>query len=250
MNKREVLDGIRCDRLLWWEATEPNAAELRPDEVQRDLFAEGRMVGQAARERNPGGVFISIPAPALEARRSATAEAMAGGAARIYEAAFEADGVFVAVDMLERRGEGWAVVEVKASTRAKPEHVDDVAVQVHVLRSAGVPVAAAELLHLNKDCRAPDLTDLFTRVDLSAKVEPRVPVVAQAIARARAVLAGELPTVPVGAQRAPQEAPSRRADRPGGATAGPRAAPPLLRARHQRIAPAGGAAEGARELGS
>src|SRR5260221_9970425 len=152
MNKRDVLDGMRCDRLLWWETSERGAEELRPDAVQLDLYAEGREVGQAARERNPGGVFIAMPVAALEARRRATQEAMAGGAARIYEAAFEADGVFVAVDILERRGEDWAGGEVQATTSVQPEHVDDVAVQVHVLRAAGVPVAAVELLHLNKEC--------------------------------------------------------------------------------------------------
>src|SRR5206468_3374798 len=38
MNKGHVLDGMRCDRLLWWEATEPNADELRPGEVQLHRF--------------------------------------------------------------------------------------------------------------------------------------------------------------------------------------------------------------------
>jgi hypothetical protein len=37
----------------------------------------------------------------------------------------------------------------------------DVAFQQYVLEQAGLDVTQASLMHLNRDCRAPDLTDLF-----------------------------------------------------------------------------------------
>lgn len=76
--------------------------------------------------------------------------ALERGAPVVYEATFAADGVTVVADILERRpgAGGFAVVEVKASTRAKPEHVPDLAVQVHVLRRSGLTEALGyETIH-------------------------------------------------------------------------------------------------------
>lgn len=51
MNKRNVPDGMRRHRLLWWSVNQSNSAELRPDEVALNRFAEGQAVDQAAWER-------------------------------------------------------------------------------------------------------------------------------------------------------------------------------------------------------
>lgn len=171
MNKRQVLEGMRCARRLWWAYHEPDALELAPDEVTLDRFAEGQAVGRTAREVLSG---------------------------REYEVACDSDGVSIRADILERREGAVAIIEVKASKSVDAAHIDDLAVQVHVLRAAGVPVAAAELMHLDPDCRAPDLSNLFTRVDLTAKVERRLPVIAQAIRRAGADVQGPLPDTPIG----------------------------------------------------
>jgi len=48
------------------------------------------------------------------------------------------------------------VIEVKASNSRKPEHLPDAAVQLHVLRRAGLQVERAEVMHLNPECRFPD----------------------------------------------------------------------------------------------
>ena len=172
MNKRQVLEGMLCARRLWWAYHEPDARELVPDEVTLDRFAEGRAVGRAARDVLPG---------------------------REYEIPFEADGVAVRVDVLERREGGVAIIEVKASKSTNADHLDDLAIQVHVLRAAGVPVVAAELMHLDPECRAPDLSNLLKRVDVTAKVERRLPIIAQAIREAREALQGPRPDTPIGA---------------------------------------------------
>src|SRR6266516_735280 len=83
-------------------------------------------------------------------------------------------GTYAAVDILERGPRGYGVVEVKAANSLKPEHVSDVALQVHVLRRSGLPVERAEVMHLNPDCRHPDLGALFVREDVSPVVEAAV----------------------------------------------------------------------------
>ena len=119
---------------------------------------------------------------------------------RIFEAAFSAAGIFVAVDILERDGPRYTVVEVKSSTKVKPEHIGDVAVQVHVLRQAGVNVTRAEVMHLNPECVAPDLSHLFVRQDVSPKVEIYLLDLPLELTQQFAMLAGPLPDVAIGPQ--------------------------------------------------
>jgi hypothetical protein len=200
VNKRDVLAGMRCARLLWWGVHDRDAPELTPSLGEQDQLEEGRLVGRAARDALPGGVEIRAPFAALEVRTRETAQAIAGGATRIYEAAFLADQVFVAADVLQRDGAGWTLTEVKSGTSVRAEYLDDLAVQVHVIRAAGLPIRSARLMYLNGECRAPDLSNLFTITDVTPKVEQRLAGIAASIAEAQRVLAGPLPQVELGTQ--------------------------------------------------
>src|SRR2546428_13532529 len=116
------------------------------------------------------------------------------------EASFLAEGVFCSIDILEREGPRFTAVEVKSSTKVKPEHIGDVAVQVHVLRQAGVNVTRAEVMHLNSECAFPDLSNLFVREDVTPKVESYLLDLPLELADQRAMLPGPLPDVPIGPQ--------------------------------------------------
>src|SRR6266702_2255788 len=117
------------------------------------------LVGGRARQYVPGGELIDLPFYQLDNKVAATRESLRRDPPALYEAAFLADDTYAAVDILERqRPGGYGVIEVKASNSLKPEHIPDVAVQVHVLRQCGLPVERAELMHLNPDCRHPDLS--------------------------------------------------------------------------------------------
>src|SRR5260370_688702 len=80
----------------------------------------------------------------------------------------------------------------------KPEHVPDAAVQVHVLRRSGLPVERVEVMHLNPQCRYPDLSNLFVREDVTAVVEGVLIGVPDELAAQARMLAGPLPDVPIG----------------------------------------------------
>lgn len=86
----------------------------------------------------------------------------------------------MAVDILHRASarRGWTLTEVKSTTKVKNEHVPDAAVQMHVLQRAGLPITRVEVMHLNRECRFPDLTDLFTRSDVTEEVTEFLPSVA------------------------------------------------------------------------
>jgi hypothetical protein len=194
--------GLQCHKLLWWMTHEPAAPELEVDEARQAVYDQGHRVGALARTYVPGGVLIDLPHDAYEQRLEATRRALAQGAPAVYEAAFRADGVFVSVDILERQGperlRGFCLTEVKSTTSVKEQHLPDVAVQAHVLRRSGVEVARMEVMHLNRACAYPDLSNLFVRADVTEPVEARLAAVPGEIAAMTAMLGGALPSVITG----------------------------------------------------
>ena len=84
---------------------------------------------------------------ALEETRQAIA---ANTAPALFEAAFEHQDVLVRADVLERLPDGgWRLIEVKSAAGLKDVFIQDVAVQLWVLRGAGLDVRDAGVLTLN-----------------------------------------------------------------------------------------------------
>ena len=168
-----------------------------PREAEARL-AWGRRVGEAARQAFPGGVVIPSSAGATRDALEATRAAVVGGAERLYEAAFEHGGVFVAIDILDRRRRGWRLGEVKSSTHVKPEHVPDAAIQTWVARGAGLEIDGVGIVHLDRDCVYPDLSHLFRTEDVTEAVGAELPRVAAQVRRQRRLLGGPLPAAEPG----------------------------------------------------
>lgn len=198
LSKSRYAWGLQCHRLLWWASRERDAPELVPDEALQAVFDQGAEVGALARAYVPGGVLVDAPYTDFAERLEQTRAALAAGARVLYEGAFSAGGVFVSTDILERDPAGWTLVEVKSSTSVKPQYLADAAVQAHVLRAAGLAVARVELMHLNRACVFPDLSDLFVRADLTAEVEALLPEVPSHADRMLAMLDGPLPAADIG----------------------------------------------------
>jgi len=208
LSKSRYAKGLQCPKFLWWVVHEPDAVELVPDEAVSVRMENGRRVGELAREYVPGGTLIDINPADLDRAISETQDALDQGVPVIYEACFRAEGLFVAVDILERRKEGWVVVEVKSSQRVKPHHLPDLAVQVHVVRASGVVVVGAEIMHLSKKVRFPDLDHLFVRSNQTEAVADQATDIGREATRLRRVLDGGCPDVSVGDHcRQPYECP-------------------------------------------
>ncbi len=179
LSKSRFVAGLQCHRALWWKVHDEDAPELATGREQQAIFDQGTRIGEFAREYVPGGALIDLPYSDFDARIEATRRAIDAGANVLYEASFRADDVFVSVDILHRspNSRGWTVSEVKSTTSVKLAHIPDAAVQTHVLRRAGLPIHRTEVMHLNRACRHPDLTNLFTRSDVSAQIEELLPAV-------------------------------------------------------------------------
>ena len=183
------MSGLQCEKRLWLEIYHP---ELKPDLTasQERIFAGGTAVGEVARDRFPGGRLVEAPFYDLPGSVRETAALLdRADVPHIYEAAFETDSTHVKVDVLSRLADGsWHLIEVKSTSSVKDEHVTDAAIQWHVTEGAGLSVTICSLMHLNRECRYPDLTDLFTVEEISERareVRARVPEI---IDRMRAVV--------------------------------------------------------------
>ncbi len=174
--------------------------ELQPSVADQDRMDQGTAVGELATKRFPGGVLIDLPYHQMRGKVEATREALAAGAPAIFEASFWEDEVFVAVDILERRGNAFRLIEVKATTRVKEEHIPDAAVQLHVLRKAGLDVQEVALMHLNKEYRHPGPEPLFSLSDITPEAEAMLPEIPGLIQSSHDVLAGPDPGPCIGNQ--------------------------------------------------
>lgn len=199
LSKSRYVAGVQCLKLLWLKIHEHDAPELQPDRVLQDLFDQGQQVGELARGEFPGGVLIDVPHTAVADRVGRTGNELASGAPAIFEASFLEDNTFVAVDVLERTPTGLHLVEVKSSTSTKPEHITDVAVQLHVLARAGLEVSRASVLHLNRAFRSPDVGNRFELADVTEAAFRERSTVASELDRQLEVLARSCPEVPIGA---------------------------------------------------
>ena len=152
LSKSRFMSGRQCHLRLWYDVHERH---LMPpiSEAQQAIFDTGHEVGDLARERYSGGHLVAhdyrhIPQALAETRHLIEEDATPA----IFEPAFQHDGVLARVDVLQRTPDGgWRIVEVKSTTRCKPEHIPDVAVQLWVLRGAGMDVRDAGVLTLNRE---------------------------------------------------------------------------------------------------
>jgi hypothetical protein len=69
---------------------------------------------------------------------------------------------------------------------------------MHVLRGAGLEVRRAELMHLNRECRHPDLSNLFERENVTAMAEELIGGVPGEIRALMRALKGPIPKVDIG----------------------------------------------------
>ena len=198
LSKSKFLSGLQCHKRLYLEITHPELGEP-PDPSTQALLAMGTEIGTLAQRRFPGGVLVP---PALRPRDAAVAETakLIGDVhvPAIFEGALKHDDVVVRVDILERVPDAqgaltaWRLIEVKSSTRVKDVHLDDLAIQRHVLTSAGMNIAASCVMHIDTgylyNGGEIDLEALFSVEDVSALVAARQEKVPEQLAAMRSML--------------------------------------------------------------
>jgi hypothetical protein len=206
LSKSRIMSSLQCLRRLHLEVNRPELAVY--SKQTEAAFAVGHEVGDVAvRLYDSGqGVYVDYGggslAPALKQTRELMTSLFQGP---IFEATLQHDGVLVREDVLlplEADGQSsWRIVEVKASTKLKPEHAADCAVQAWVHRESGYPLSAIALAHIDNSfvyAGDGDYSGLLTEHDLTGQVFDLLPSVPSWVENARAAASGPLPEVAVG----------------------------------------------------
>jgi hypothetical protein len=218
LSKSRFQKGLQCEKALWLSVHDPHSADPIPESRQW-IFDQGTAVGRAAHALFPGGVEVTEDHRHSAEALDTTAALLASGVRLLYEPAFSHDGVLVRVDLLVGVDESGAndketlesdaaghtlfdLYEVKSTTKLKPEHITDAAVQTYVVEGAGVRVRRAYIVHLDNsyvwDGGEYDPAGLFAVEDVTEQARAFIPLVPGTIEQFRRMLDGPEPLVPIG----------------------------------------------------
>ncbi|MFQ6614604.1 MAG: DUF2779 domain-containing protein [Fidelibacterota bacterium] len=200
LSKSKYLSGRQCHKRLWLEIHHPELAPPPPPSQQR-IFDQGTRVGELAREQFPGGLLIEAEFDEINLAIEQTQEALQQGAEIIFEGCFIYHDVLVRPDVMKQtENGGWILIEVKSSTTIKEENLHDVAIQSWVLQGCGQDVERMFLMHINRDCVYPDLSNLFQSEDITGNVRELLPLVPDVLTEYRRILRGSEPKIAIGSQ--------------------------------------------------
>src|ERR1051326_3968190 len=206
LSKSKFLSGLQCQKRLYLEVHQP-ALATKPDVATQAMFDMGTEVGELARTRFSGGVLVTAGYRQTEAALMQTAALIQDlTVPSIYEGAFLHGGVLIRADILERvltaEGQpyGWRLIEVKASTKVKKGHLEDLAVQSEVIMGAGLTLVSIGLMYINTGYLYREgvinLTELFAIQDVSEAVAQRRTVVSERLAEmSRMLLQAQPPAI-------------------------------------------------------
>ena len=193
LSKSKLMAFRQCHRRLWLEVHHP---DLRADsESSKSRYETGYRVGETARRiYDPSGRGSVVDLQADGYTQALARTARSWRRRPIFEAGFAARGGTAFADVLlpvRRKGErAWRMVEVKSSTSVKDYQRDDVAVQAHVARTAGLKLAAVAIAHVDSSWVYPGegrYEGLLKEQDLSKEAFARGDEVRSWIDGARAV---------------------------------------------------------------
>ena len=175
LSKSKLLASLQCQKRLWLEVHHPEFQEY--SKQAQAAFDVGKEVGAIARkvyDPEGRGSTLDLKQGGLGAVAARTKELLSRPYP-IFEAGFIANGALTLADILlpevKNGGTHWRMIEVKSATSVKDYHHNDIGVQSYVALSAGVPLSAVSIAHIDstwvypgdEDYRGllvePDLTD-------------------------------------------------------------------------------------------
>jgi len=202
LSKSTFMYGCQCPKRLFLHKHKP-ALRNPADEKQQAILGAGTHVGELARKLFNYGIDVTPPdfySYHLAVKR--TQALIARGETILYEAAFQYEGVLCAIDILVQNGTQWYAFEVKSTTRVKPQHIQDAALQYYVLKNCSLPISDISIIHLNNNYvrqGALDIKSLFSTESVLEEVLEQQETIAQKVTELKAMLgSGTEPVVDIG----------------------------------------------------
>lgn len=186
----------QCPKQLWLDTNRPELQAEDPSREER--MTTGNEVGDLAM-----GLFGTYTEATvlkddgrhdISAMIEKTKACVAAGVENICEASFSYEGLYCAVDILRRQDGGYAIYEVKSSTKESEIYGVDIAYQKYVLEHCGVTVTGTYLVCINSDYvrdEELDISQLFKIVDMTQWVELETPLIPSRLKLAEKTLASQ-----------------------------------------------------------
>lgn len=198
ISKSEYMMFLKHPAWLWLK--KHDKTKLPPvDDNTQAIFDAGNLFESYAEQLFPGGVrlgfdsydeYLSLP--------SRTTEALSKGAATIFQGRFEYGQLTFICDVINLVGDKTVdLIEIKSSTKAKPEHEFDLAFQMVVLEGCGYTVRNISVVHVNnKFIRNGDVdpTKLTATTDITEAVKAKREITQKHIEQA--LIVANSPTIP------------------------------------------------------
>jgi hypothetical protein len=202
LSKSTFIKGMQCQKALYLNKHHKELKEEVTD-AQQAIFSQGTKVGELATLLFPGGVDCS-PESFYDFQKAVirTQEEIKKGTKIIYEAAFQYNGVLVALDILVNDESGWKAYEVKSSTGVTETYQLDATIQYYAITNLGVDLKDISIVYINNEYEKNgpiDVKQLFTIESVKDKVIELLPVIPNKVAAFKKVLLqDEIPDIDIG----------------------------------------------------
>jgi hypothetical protein len=201
LSKSKLMSARQCLKRLHLEVQHPELKVI--SRATEAAFATGNQVGDVAHSiyGTDDSVFIPFAGGlghALKKTRRLLAE---GPAYPIFEATLQHAGVLVRIDALLPDGDGWRIVEVKASTSVKDQHVFDCTVQRWVFEGLGHKLTTIALAYVDNTfvyTGDEDYAGLLIESDQTDNTASMLTAIPEWITKAKRAAAGSEPAIGVG----------------------------------------------------
>ena len=152
LSKSDYMLFLRHPAWLWLKKFEKNKLPQVDDNLQA-MFDAGNEFESYANRLFPDAVKLGFNSYSeYQSLAYKTEQEIIRGTKTILQGRLEANGITCIFDVLIRVGDKeFDLIEIKASTKAKPEHEYDLAFQMLVLEKAGYLVRNISVIHANKE---------------------------------------------------------------------------------------------------
>ena len=197
LTKTNILAGLQCEKRLHLSLHHPEWGKP----TMSTAAITGLVVQTHARHEFPDGLLIERTSDEVDPFQQTTRYLQDSAVNTLFEAAICDDRLKVFVDVLDRAGERWDLIEIKSGTRVQDKHIDDVAIQLLTLTHAGIKLNRVFLMYINNTFvyqGGHDYMGLFVREDITDRVQAHLATVSRDVERLIAVSIGPEPVRHVG----------------------------------------------------
>ncbi|MFT5583227.1 MAG: hypothetical protein ACI9VR_000805 [Cognaticolwellia sp.] len=180
--------GLQCSLRLWRAKREPRKPHVM------DPHSPASQIHVHARQMFPDGVRIPQALPWEEALRQ-SAHAMSHSRV-VFRPAIEFEELRIRPDLLLRLPKGgWRLGRVKASTKLRPIHLQELAIEHFVMTQAGIAPAQVGVLCINRRYRMDKDEPLLRFVDRTEKVAELSAALSAQLSPLRSIVLQEAPPI-------------------------------------------------------